>query len=60
MHAWWLASGYDVVVVDGAFRAQWTDQSRRDIEPVLAPDALSSRRSGRGGCPARTAGRGRP
>ena len=37
MHAWWLASGYDVVVVDGAFRAQWTDQSRRDIAPVLAP-----------------------
>ena len=37
LHAWWLASGYDVVVVDGDFRAQWTDRSRTDIEPVLAP-----------------------
>lgn len=37
MHAWWLASGYDMVVVDGTFRAEWTDRSRQDIEPVLAP-----------------------
>ena len=37
LHAWWLASGYDMVVVDGDFRAQWTDRSRTDIEPVLAP-----------------------
>lgn len=37
LHAWWLASGYDVAVVDGDFRAQWTERSRTDIEPVLAP-----------------------
>lgn len=37
MHAWWLASGYDMVVVDGAYRSQWTDRSRREMEPVLAP-----------------------
>jgi nucleotide-binding universal stress UspA family protein len=37
LHAWWLASGYDLVVVDGEFREQWTRRSHDDLEPVLAP-----------------------
>jgi nucleotide-binding universal stress UspA family protein len=36
LHAWWLASGYDVVVVDGAMRAGWTARSRAELQPVLA------------------------
>jgi nucleotide-binding universal stress UspA family protein len=36
LRAWWLASGYDVVVVDDAFRAEWTQRSRDELEPVLA------------------------
>jgi len=37
LHAWWLASGFDVVVVDGEFREQWTARSHEELEPVLAP-----------------------
>jgi nucleotide-binding universal stress UspA family protein len=37
LHAWWLASGFDVVVVDGAFRDEWAARSREEIAPVLAP-----------------------
>ena len=37
LHAWWLASGYDVVVVDNTFRAEWTDRTNLEIEPVLNP-----------------------
>jgi len=37
LHAWWLASGYDVVVVDNTFRAEWTDRTHEELEPVLAP-----------------------
>jgi len=36
LHAWWLASGFDVVVVDGAVRAEWAARSRKEMEPVLA------------------------
>jgi len=37
LHAWWLASGYDVVVVDNTFRAEWTERTHEEIEPVLKP-----------------------
>ena len=37
LHAWWLASGFDVVVVDGAMRAEWTARSRAEMQPVFAP-----------------------
>jgi nucleotide-binding universal stress UspA family protein len=37
LHAWWLASGFDVVVVDDSYRTAWTDHSRDEIAPVLAP-----------------------
>lgn len=37
LHAWWLAAGFDVVVVDDAYRAAWTDRSCDEIGPVLAP-----------------------
>lgn len=37
LHAWWLASGYDVVVVDDTFRAQWTERTHEEIDPVLKP-----------------------
>jgi nucleotide-binding universal stress UspA family protein len=37
LHAWWLASGYDVVVVDGVMRAEWAAHSRAEMRPVLAP-----------------------
>jgi nucleotide-binding universal stress UspA family protein len=37
LHAWWLASGYDVVVVDDAVRATWTERSSEELAPVLAP-----------------------
>jgi nucleotide-binding universal stress UspA family protein len=37
LHAWWLASGYDVVVVDDTFRSEWTDRTNEEIEPVLEP-----------------------
>jgi nucleotide-binding universal stress UspA family protein len=37
LHAWWLASGYDVVAVDDAFREERTTQLRAELDPVLAP-----------------------
>lgn len=37
LHAWWLASGYDVVVVDDTFRAAWCERSSEELAPVLAP-----------------------
>jgi nucleotide-binding universal stress UspA family protein len=37
LHAWWLASGYDVVVVDGVMRAEWAARSRQEMQPVLTP-----------------------
>ena len=35
LHAWWLASGYDTVVVDQALRDEWTVRSREELTPVL-------------------------
>lgn len=37
LHAWWLASGYDVVVVDDAMRREWETRSREELAPVLKP-----------------------
>ena len=35
LHAWWLASGYDSVVVDQALRDEWSARSREELAPVL-------------------------
>jgi len=37
LHAWWLASGDDEVVVDPAFSYEWSGRSRHEIESVLEP-----------------------
>jgi nucleotide-binding universal stress UspA family protein len=37
LHAWWLYSGYDVVVVDDAMRDEFTSRFRQELDPVLAP-----------------------
>ena len=37
LHAWWLATGSDVVVADGALRDEWSARSRQEIAPVLEP-----------------------
>lgn len=37
LHAWWLSSGYDVVVVDDAMREEYEKEFRRELDPVLAP-----------------------
>jgi nucleotide-binding universal stress UspA family protein len=37
LHAWWLASGFDVAVVDNAMREDWTARTHDELEPVLAP-----------------------
>jgi nucleotide-binding universal stress UspA family protein len=37
LHAWWLASGFDVVVVDGTIRNEWAARSREEMQPVLTP-----------------------
>ena len=37
LHAWWLASGFDVVVVDTAYRDEFAARSHEELEPVLAP-----------------------
>lgn len=37
LHAWWLASGFDVVVVDESVRAEWAARSREELAAVLAP-----------------------
>jgi nucleotide-binding universal stress UspA family protein len=36
LHAWWLASGFDVAVVDQTIRDEWSARSRADLEPALA------------------------
>lgn len=36
LHAWWLASGFDVVV-DHEMRADWEERSRAELEQVLEP-----------------------
>ncbi len=35
LHAWWLASGFDVAVVDEAMRTERADHSRTELEPTL-------------------------
>ncbi|MCY7395493.1 MAG: universal stress protein [Nocardioides sp.] len=35
LHAWWIASGYDVVVVDQTFREQWSARFHEEITPVM-------------------------
>jgi nucleotide-binding universal stress UspA family protein len=35
LHAWWLASGFDVAVVDSAMRTEWAERTRADLEPAL-------------------------
>jgi nucleotide-binding universal stress UspA family protein len=37
LHAWWLASGFDVVVVDTAYRDEFAARSHEELKPVLAP-----------------------
>jgi nucleotide-binding universal stress UspA family protein len=37
LHAWWLASRDDVVMVDPAFSYEWSGRSRHEIERVLEP-----------------------
>ena len=37
LHAWWLASGYDVVVVDEEYRTAWTERTHEELGPVLGP-----------------------
>ena len=36
LHAWWLANGFDVVVVDQGMRADWASRTRTELDPVLA------------------------
>jgi nucleotide-binding universal stress UspA family protein len=35
LHAWWLASGFDVAVVDETIRSEWAERSRAELEPAL-------------------------
>jgi nucleotide-binding universal stress UspA family protein len=35
MHAWWLANGYDDVVVDDEVLHEWEERWRRELAPVL-------------------------
>lgn len=37
LHAWWLAAGYDLVVVDDTVRRTWAERSHEELEPVIAP-----------------------
>ncbi|GAB3262317.1 universal stress protein [Nocardioides dilutus] len=37
LHAWWLASGFDSVLLDETSLSEWTARWRRDLDPVLAP-----------------------
>jgi nucleotide-binding universal stress UspA family protein len=37
LHAWWLASGLEAVVVGPDLRDEWDERARADLEPVLAP-----------------------
>jgi nucleotide-binding universal stress UspA family protein len=36
VHAWWLASGFDVVVVDEQMRAEWRTRARAELAPAMA------------------------
>lgn len=35
LHAWWLASGYDVTVVDATMRREWADRAQASLAPAL-------------------------
>jgi nucleotide-binding universal stress UspA family protein len=35
LHAWWLASGYDVAVVDDTTRRDWDSRARSSLTPAL-------------------------
>lgn len=35
LHAWWLASGYDMAVVDATMRREWTERAEASLTPVL-------------------------
>ena len=37
LHAWWLASGFDVIGVDTAYRDQYAADKHEEINPILAP-----------------------
>ena len=37
LHVWWLTNDFDVVVVDGALRDDWSAQSRQEIVRVIEP-----------------------
>ena len=37
LHAWWLASGFDVVAVDTAYRDQYAADKHEEMNPILAP-----------------------
>jgi nucleotide-binding universal stress UspA family protein len=37
LHAWWLDSGYDDVVVDDQLRERWEGRTRQELAPVLSP-----------------------
>ena len=36
LHAWWLASGYDIAVVDDTMRREWTERAQSSLAPALA------------------------
>lgn len=40
LHAWWLASGYDVAVIDDTVRRDWADRAEASLTPAI--DALRS------------------
>lgn len=35
LHAWWLASGYDVAVVDDTMRRGWTARAESSLTPAI-------------------------
>lgn len=35
LHAWWMASGYDVPVVDGTVKREWVERAQRFLTPAL-------------------------
>jgi nucleotide-binding universal stress UspA family protein len=37
LHAWWLSSAFEAEVVDQAMRDEWTERTRAELQPVLAP-----------------------
>jgi nucleotide-binding universal stress UspA family protein len=40
LHAWWLASGYDIAVVDETMRRRWEERAQSSLTPAI--DALKS------------------